>query len=245
MSEQTRGMGRVQRSGVAPADPAPVALTPEQVLRIEWCEMLEGMLSRALNDAELSSLDALSAASTRLTQAEPDRPPLRRLGMERCAAWRERWECEQAIEDVREDLRRSGAANMSEEELIQAAEMAQAGIPAGSSKRRLMEDVSWEVLVFMAVADEPEERRAGAVAEMERRLGNRPSVVRAVTERFAAAEVAPIGLAPDWEPGWVPWDVVVERVGPESLDRTMEDVERMLWPREQALSSDARPDGSA
>lgn len=83
----------------------------------------------------------------------------------------------------------------------------------------------------MAVTDEPEQRRAGAVAEMERRLGERRAVVRAVAERFAAAAVAPIGLAQDWEPGWIPWDMVVERMGPECIDKTMSEVEAMLWPR--------------
>lgn len=93
-----------------------------------------------------------------------------------------------------------------------------------------MNGVSWEVLIFMAVADEPEERRAGAIAEMERRLGDRRAVLRAVVERFATADVLPIGLAQDWEPGIVPWDVVVDAVGADNLDRTTEEVEGMLWP---------------
>jgi hypothetical protein len=93
-----------------------------------------------------------------------------------------------------------------------------------------MEQVSWEVLVFMAVSgSEPEKRRADAVAEMERRLGDRRAVCKTVVDRFTGASLLPIGLVFDWEPGLLPREEVVNIVGPKILDRTMEEVAAMLW----------------
>ncbi len=123
MSKQEKP-DRLLRWAMAFRDTAGGELTPEQIVRIEWCELLEGMLSQALDDAGLSGLDALSAASMRLREADPTLPPWRRLGMERRAEWRERWDCERFLNEVRKDLERSGIDRMSEEELIRAAEAA-------------------------------------------------------------------------------------------------------------------------
>lgn len=118
-------MGRVSDRAREFRETAGGDLTPERVRRIEWCLYLEGMLSQAMDDAKLSCLDALSAAAVRLREIDPNRPPMRRLGMEACTTLMEQWEWETAVEGLREELERSGAAALSEEEeLIRAAETA-------------------------------------------------------------------------------------------------------------------------
>lgn len=96
----------------------------ERARLVEFATFLEAMQGAVMDDADLTRLDELHAAYNDLVEADSSRRLVRRLGTAWATEWRERWEFDLALEEARQDLERSGAAEMSEVELIRAAEAA-------------------------------------------------------------------------------------------------------------------------